>query len=354
MSTKPAFLTVNDHKEDWPTKISCRLINPTKSNIGIISKKILDRINQDLRSTLEVHQWRSSKEVLRWFSGLERKRNLRFLKFDVEQFYPSITRAIMSKAITMAREYTMISDQEERILFHARRNVLSDHEGNIWEKKQCPKFDVSMGSADGAEVSELIGIYMITLLMAKFDKSLFGIYRDDGLMVVPGGGPDVDRARKEIIAIFQSEGLKITTAGNSTQVDFLDIVLDLERNTTMPYTKQNANTKYVSTSSSHPPTVKRSIPEGVSRRLSNISSNKELFLQTVLKKAGHKDNLKYCPMNTVEEQAKPTRNRCRKPIWFNPPWSNNVRTNIGEKFIQHFPRSSPMYHIFNTKNLKVT
>ena len=194
LSTKPAFLTVKDHKEDWPTKISCRLINPTKSNIGIISKKILDRINQDLRSTLEVHQWRSSKEVLRWFSGLERKRNLRFLKFDVDQFYPSITRAIMSKAITMAREYTMISDQEERILFHARRNVLSDHEGNIWEKKQCPEFDVSMGSADGAEVSELIGIYMITLLMAKFDKSLFGIYRDDGLMVVPGGGPDVDRA----------------------------------------------------------------------------------------------------------------------------------------------------------------
>ena len=47
LSTKPAFLTVKDHKEDWPTKISCRLINPTKSNIGIIPKKILDRINQD-------------------------------------------------------------------------------------------------------------------------------------------------------------------------------------------------------------------------------------------------------------------------------------------------------------------
>ena len=53
--------------------------------------------------------------------------------------------------------------------------------------------------ADGAEVSELIGIYMITLLMVKFDKSLFGINKDDGLMVVSGGGPD--RARKEIIGI---------------------------------------------------------------------------------------------------------------------------------------------------------
>ena len=132
----------------------------------------------------------------------------------------------------------------------------------------------------------------------------------------------------------------------------------------MPYTKQNANTKYDSTSSSYPPTLKRSIPEGVSRRLYNISSSKKLFLQeapyyqTAIKKAGHKDKLEYCPMNTVEEQAKPTRNRCRKAIWFNPPWSNNVRTNIGEKFIQlvkkHFPKSSPMHHIFNTKNLKVS
>ena len=37
-----------------------------------------------------------------------------------------------------------------------------------------------MGSADGVEVSKLIGFYMITLLMEKFNNSLFGIYGDDG------------------------------------------------------------------------------------------------------------------------------------------------------------------------------
>ena len=41
-----------------------------------------------------------------------------------------------------------------------------------------------MGSMDGAEIAELIGIYMISKLMMKFKKALFDIYRDDGLMVV--------------------------------------------------------------------------------------------------------------------------------------------------------------------------
>ena len=43
---------------------------------------------------------------------------------------------------------------------------------------------------------------------------------------------------------------------------------------------------------------------------------------------------------------------------FNPPWSSNVRTNVGAKFIslvkKHFPKSSPLYPIFNTKKLKVS
>ena len=40
-----AFITIKDHKEDYPNKISCRLINPSKSSIGKICKVILDKIN---------------------------------------------------------------------------------------------------------------------------------------------------------------------------------------------------------------------------------------------------------------------------------------------------------------------
>ena len=40
-----AYVTIKDHKERFPEKISCRLINPCKTDIGKISKQILDRVN---------------------------------------------------------------------------------------------------------------------------------------------------------------------------------------------------------------------------------------------------------------------------------------------------------------------
>ena len=39
------LVRIKDHKENFPGKIECRLINPAKTNIGIIGKQILDRIN---------------------------------------------------------------------------------------------------------------------------------------------------------------------------------------------------------------------------------------------------------------------------------------------------------------------
>ena len=41
-----ACITIKDHKEGFPHKLSFRLLNPSKSDIGNISKKILDRINK--------------------------------------------------------------------------------------------------------------------------------------------------------------------------------------------------------------------------------------------------------------------------------------------------------------------
>ena len=44
-----AYITIKNHKEDFPNKISCRLINLSISNIGKGSKVILDKINQQIQ-----------------------------------------------------------------------------------------------------------------------------------------------------------------------------------------------------------------------------------------------------------------------------------------------------------------
>ena len=44
-SPRDAFITLKDHKENFCNHAKCRLVNPTKSEIGKINKHLLDTIN---------------------------------------------------------------------------------------------------------------------------------------------------------------------------------------------------------------------------------------------------------------------------------------------------------------------
>ena len=57
------------------------------------------------------------------------------------------------------------------------------NEGESWIKKQSNDFDVTMGSYDGAEVCELIDIFMLSLIGNIYNRNNIGLYRDDGLTV---------------------------------------------------------------------------------------------------------------------------------------------------------------------------
>ena len=56
IAKKPAFVTLKDHKENFITRTSCRLINPGKSEPGIISKKRREQINQKARTDAGLNQ----------------------------------------------------------------------------------------------------------------------------------------------------------------------------------------------------------------------------------------------------------------------------------------------------------
>ena len=51
-----AYITVKDRKEDFPHKLSFRLTNPSKSDIGKISKNLLDKINKILILNTNINQ----------------------------------------------------------------------------------------------------------------------------------------------------------------------------------------------------------------------------------------------------------------------------------------------------------
>ena len=56
MYENESYITIKDHKENFPNKISCRLINPSKSDIEKISKTILDKIISKIVSLINVNQ----------------------------------------------------------------------------------------------------------------------------------------------------------------------------------------------------------------------------------------------------------------------------------------------------------
>ena len=359
-ANRPAFLYIKDHKENFPAVLKCRLINPAKSEIGKISKTILDRVNSVVREKTGVLQWRNSQSVIEWFKSIKNKKRCKFLKFDIAEFYPSISKKVLIKSIKFAREFTEISEEEEEIIIHAKEALLFNND-SAWVKKskRTQNFDVTMGSYDGSETAEIIGLYILNKLSSIFGIKNIGLYRDDGLAVLNNAsGPVMERIRKDLIKIFKDDGFSITADSNLKGTDFLDVYLDLRSGKYKPYHKPNDVPIYVHSESNHPPTIIKKMPEMIEQRVSKISCDEKEFkkakkyYENALEKSGYKEKLSYVT------PIKKTQKRKRKIIWFSPPYSKNVKTNVGKIFLslvkKHFPAHHKLHKLFNRNNIKVS
>ena len=115
------------------------------------------------------------------------------------------------------------------------------------------KFDVTMGSYDGAEICELVGMFALTQLPARYKKRNVGLYRDDGLAVFKGvTGSEAERIKKNLTKQFQSLGLRVTINVNLKTVNFLDLTLRLKSGKFWPYRKPGDRPLYVNRLSNHP------------------------------------------------------------------------------------------------------
>ena len=169
--------------------------------------------------------------------------------------------------------------------------------------------------------------------------------------------------RQSIIKVFRDLNLSITIEVGLTRVNFLDVVMDLEKEIYKPYRKPGDKPLYVNSWSNHPPLVLRNIPLGINRRLCEISSNKDVFLEAIppyqveLDKCGYKHKLVWMEVEGLQQKKK-SRGRARMVIWFNPPHSINVKTNVGKEFLslldKHFPKGHALNTILNRNTVKVS
>ena len=101
-------------------------------------------------------------------------------------------------------------------------------------------FDSIDGIFDGAEICEVVGLYLLNWSITVNDKSSVGLHRDDGLAAINNAkGPRLDRIRKDVIALFKKKGLSITIKTNLIQTDFLDVTFNLAMKKYFPVRKAN-------------------------------------------------------------------------------------------------------------------
>ena len=304
-----------------------------------------------------VNQWKNTNSVISWFKQLQDKSRLSFVSFDVETFYPFITENLFQEAINFAKDTVDISNTELSIVMQARKTLLF-HDDIPWVQRSGNKeFDVPMGSCDGAEVCELVRCFPSNNLSHVMDKRFVGLYRDNGLGVLRNySGPGSERKRKELITVFKRYDLSITIETNIRTVSFLDPTFDLMNNTYKPYRKPNDEPLDINKHSNHPPRVLRQLAKSISKRISEISSNEEIFKQSVpiyekaLKDSGFNEKFVNNKENTTSNEHDEKKKLKRKIIWFNPPYSSTVKTNVGKLFLklvkQHFPKGHKLYRIF--------
>ena len=87
-----------------------------------------------------------------------------------------------------------------------------------------------------------------------------------------------------------------------------------------------------------------------------MTQNTAQLYNDALKSSGYNENIQY--VKNQNQRTNKNKNRSRNIIWFNPPYSQNVETNVAKSFLclidKHFPKSHKLHKIFNRNNLKVS
>ena len=104
----------------------------------------------------------------------------------------------------------------------------------------------------------------------------------------------------------------------------------------------------------------KQLTNSINKRLCENLANEQVFntvkpvYENALHKSGYKSSLKY----SEEINQHSSNKRIRKIIWFNPPFTQTVKTNVAKLFLRlldkHFPKSHLLHKIFNRNTIKVS
>ena len=203
----------------------------------------------------------------------------------------------------------------------------------------CP-----IGCFDEAEVCELVGTFILNKLKTVFQNNT---NRDDGLAVIKGfSGPEIETLKKNVVKTFNDCGLNITFEANLHTVNYLDTNFNLRKGIYLPYRKPDNQLVYMNSCSKHPSTVLKQLPKSTSKRVSDLSWNEEIFEKTkpayrdAWNKSVFQEKLSYTSAQNKNDKIG-NKQWKRKIMWYNAPYSANIKTNVGKTFLTFIKKALP-------------
>ena len=186
------------------------------------------------------------------------------------------------------------------------------------------------------------------------------------MAVIKGlSGPEIERLKKNVVKTSQDFKRNITIEANFHTVNYLGATFDFRKDAYLPHRKPDSPPAYINNCSKHPPTVIKQLPISISKQLSELPSNEEIFEKTkrayrdALNKRGFQEKLSYASAQNKNDKNCNKQQKCNI-ICYNPPYSDspNINTNIGKTCLNmmknHFPKTNKLSKIFNKNTVKIS
>ena len=138
---------------------------------------------------------------------------------------------------------------------------------DVWVKKDNPLFDVTMGSYNGAEVCELVGLYILDRIRLECPDIKLGLYRDDGLGITNNlSGQDTENLRNKLFQIFESQW-------NAKKTFLMSPLTWFQKGSG----HTEGQTMIIHQNSNHPTTIMMQLPEMIPSHISDTSFDESEF-----------------------------------------------------------------------------
>ena len=156
-------------------------------------------------------------------------------------------------------------------------------------------------------------------------------------------------------------GFRITIDVGQMKTNFLDVTLDLSKGSYSPFRKPNSKILYINSKSNHPMHIKKALPGMIEKRLNSLSKSEKDFsnckqdYELALENSGHNTKLKFDAMAKGKKKKSARKRKC---IFFNPPYCQSVKQNIGKAFLrlvdEYFDKDHHYRKIFNRSTIKIS